>query len=326
MKRFKKILCVIEPGKDNSAVIDQTTHLAEINQATLTVMSVIPSIVNYNGLLEDYTMANELEALALQTQQQTLEKLTESYRQRVKIDVEVSTGRASIEVIRKILRDDHDLVIKCPDATNGSGHAFSGEDKQLLRKCPCPVWMTRLQKGETYHRILAAVDVDDNHAPEILKTRQALNESVMTLAGSLAVSEFAELSIVSAWEATAESAIRFAPFIQRPQSEVDTYVEKARQHHADLLNAQLEQLNIELGQEAMNYIKPELHSPKGPARKNIPELAKELQADCIVMGTVGRVGIPGLIIGNTAESLLDQLTCSILAIKPKGFVTPVTLE
>ena len=89
MKRFKKILCVIEPGKDNSAVIDQTTHLAEINQATLTVMSVIPSIVNYNGLLEDYTMANELEALALQTQQQTLEKLTESYHQRVKIDVEV---------------------------------------------------------------------------------------------------------------------------------------------------------------------------------------------------------------------------------------------
>ena len=89
MKRFKKILCVIEPGKDNSSVIDQTTHLAEINQATLTVMSVIPSIVNYNGLLEDYTIANELEALALQTQQQTLEKLTESYRQRVKIDVEV---------------------------------------------------------------------------------------------------------------------------------------------------------------------------------------------------------------------------------------------
>ena len=326
MKRFKNILCVIEPGKDSTAVVEQAARLSENNQATLTIMSVLPALVNHNGLLEDYAMVNELEALSLKAQQQTVEKLMESYRQRVKIDVEVSTGRASIEVIRKILRDDHDLVIKCPDATNGTSHAFSGEDKQLLRKCPCPVWMTRLQKGETYHRILAAVDVDDNHTPNVLETRQALNESVMTLAGSLAVSEFAELSIVSAWEATAESAIRFAPFIQRPQSEVDTYVEKARQHHADLLNAQLDQLNIELGQEAMNYIKPELHSPKGPARKNIPDLAKQLQADCIVMGTVGRVGIPGLIIGNTAESLLDQLTCSILAIKPKGFTTPVTLE
>ncbi|MDG1687379.1 MAG: universal stress protein [Gammaproteobacteria bacterium] len=119
--------------------------------------------------------------------------------------------------------------------------------------------------------------------------------------------------------------IRFAPFIQLPQSEVDTYVEKARQHHADLLNAQLEQLNTELGQEAMNYIKPELHGPKWPARENVSELAKELQADCIVMGTIGRVGVPGLIIGNTTESFLDQLTCSILAINPKGFATPVTL-
>jgi nucleotide-binding universal stress UspA family protein len=75
----------------------------------------------------------------------------------------------------------------------------------------------------------------------------------------------------------------------------------------------------------MNYIKPELHGPKGPARENISKLAKELQADCIVMGTIGRVGVPGLIIGNTTESFLDQLTCSILAINPKGFATPVTL-
>ena len=63
---------------------------------------------------------------------------------------------------------------------------------------PCPVWMTRLQKGETYNRILAAVDVDDNHAPAVLIVRQALNESVMILAGSLVVSEFSELSIVNA--------------------------------------------------------------------------------------------------------------------------------
>jgi nucleotide-binding universal stress UspA family protein len=32
-----------------------------------------------------------------------------------------------------------------------------------------------------------------------------------------------------------------------------------------------------------------------------------------------------LIIGNTAEAILDQLTCSVLAIKPPGFVSPVTV-
>jgi nucleotide-binding universal stress UspA family protein len=43
------------------------------------------------------------------------------------------------------------------------------------------------------------------------------------------------------------------------------------------------------------------------------------------MGTVARTGISGLIIGNTAEAILNQLTCSVPAIKPPGFQTPVTL-
>jgi len=31
------------------------------------------------------------------------------------------------------------------------------------------------------------------------------------------------------------------------------------------------------------------------------------------------------IIGNTAESILDQMDCSVIAVKPPGFVTPVKL-
>ncbi len=58
----------------------------------------------------------------------------------------------------------------------------------------------------------------------------------------------------------------------------------------------------------------------------IAPLAAELQADLVVMGTVARTGISGLIIGNTAETILNQLTCSVLAIKPPGFNTPVTVD
>lgn len=325
MKRFKNILCIVELEKDNDAVLEQAVRLAENNQAKLTVMSVLSPMTNYNGLLEDDDIVSELEDLSLDTQKQALDKLLDDHRQRIEINTELSLGTAFIQVIRTVLRNEHDLVIKSPDATDTNNHAFSGDDKQLLRKCPCPVWMIRLFKGETFHRILAAVDIDDNYAPEELVTRQNLNTSIMELAGSLAVSEFAELNIASSWNAMAESAIRFAPFIQRPNDEVDAYVDKARRHHSELLQAELAKLSIKLGDDAINYIKPKLHDPKGSARKAIPTLAKQLEVDCIVMGTVGRVGIPGFFIGNTAESLLDQLECSILAIKPEGFVTPITL-
>ncbi len=47
------------------------------------------------------------------------------------------------------------------------------------------------------------------------------------------------------------------------------------------------------------------------------------KADLLVMGTVCRTGVPGFFIGNTAEDVLQQVDCSVLAVKPKGFVTPV---
>ena len=56
------------------------------------------------------------------------------------------------------------------------------------------------------------------------------------------------------------------------------------------------------------------------------QLVKKLGVNLLVMGTVGRTGIPGLIIGNSAESILSQFDGSVLAVKPPDFVTAVTLE
>jgi hypothetical protein len=62
------------------------------------------------------------------------------------------------------------------------------------------------------------------------------------------------------------------------------------------------------------------------AHRVIPRHARQSGVDLVVMGTVARRGLAGLITGNTAERLLHGLSCSLLAIKPEGFVTPVTLD
>ena len=81
-----------------------------------------------------------------------------------------------------------------------------------------------------------------------------------------------------------------------------------------------------LGQDALDYLKLQTHLVKGLARKEIATLAKRIEADLVVMGTVARTGVPGFIMGNTAETILNKIDCSVLAIKPPGFVTPVMLE
>jgi nucleotide-binding universal stress UspA family protein len=65
---------------------------------------------------------------------------------------------------------------------------------------------------------------------------------------------------------------------------------------------------------------------KGEAGRLIPELATAKEVKLIVMGTVSRTGIAGLLIGNTAEKILSQVDCGVLAVKPDGFVTPVRLD
>jgi len=45
---------------------------------------------------------------------------------------------------------------------------------------------------------------------------------------------------------------------------------------------------------------------------------------CLVCVGMGMVEANEM--GNTAETILNQIDCSVLAIKPPGFVTPVTLE
>ncbi len=88
----------------------------------------------------------------------------------------------------------------------------------------------------------------------------------------------------------------------------------------------LNEVTGKLGTEALEYLKPQTHLVKGWPRKEIPALAARLDVDLVVMGTVARTGVPGLIMGNTAESIINQIDCSLLAIKPPGFETPVTLE
>jgi nucleotide-binding universal stress UspA family protein len=69
-----------------------------------------------------------------------------------------------------------------------------------------------------------------------------------------------------------------------------------------------------------------VHCEKSDAAPLITGIAKDLPADLIVTGTVGRTGIPGFFIGNMAESLMQALDMAVLTVKSTKFVSPVTLS
>lgn len=71
---------------------------------------------------------------------------------------------------------------------------------------------------------------------------------------------------------------------------------------------------------------PRFWVAEGRPHEQIAEAEKRLAVDMVVMGTVGRHGLPGLIIGNTAERTLALVESSLLALKPEGFRCPISLD
>ena len=57
-----------------------------------------------------------------------------------------------------------------------------------------------------------------------------------------------------------------------------------------------------------------VHVDRGSAAEVIADQARALDADLIIIGTVGRSGLKGRVIGNTAEKVLDQTDADVLVV------------
>jgi len=328
MQRFKNILCVMEHGEASKPALERAVALAENNQAELMVVNVIPRLPVGIGMPDADTVARDYQAIMVSQHEARLAALVEPYLHQLDIRHKVLLGTSFLEVIRAVLRNGHDLVIKCPESPSWLDRFFSGDDMHLLRKCPCPVWLVKPRVSKTYQRVLAAVDVNDGYTPKELDTRHRMNVQILEMASSLAISESAELHIVHAWESMREMINAFVFSSDMSSERLAADIEQERRKHQQLLDESLRRISSDSAsaRDALDYLKPRTHLLKGAARKEVPALAKRLGVDCIVMGTVARTGIRGFIMGNTAETILEQLDCSVLAIKPRGFVTPVALE
>lgn len=310
MNRFKNILYVAETTMDQVSAVARAVSLAENNQANLTIIDVIPPVADR---YRDDTITGRMK---------DMEALVKPYQHRLKIKLDVLMGRrAFIEVIRAVLRNKYDLVIKAAENPGFFKRLSGSNDLHLLRKCPCPLWLMKLPEKSSYKCIVAAVDFDLLQSTAIL---QELNQEILELAGCLAISDFAALHLAHAWEAFAEGTMRSRGV--NTNKGITAHVEKEYILHQNGLYKLSEALRDRIGKDAYTYLAPDFHLPKGSAKKKIPALAAELKADLVVMGTVARTGIAGFVIGNTAETILDHLKCSVLVIKPSDFKTPVKFD
>jgi nucleotide-binding universal stress UspA family protein len=325
MNPFRRILIAVGNAPTHESVVAQAARLAEQHGASVTLVSVVEDLPWYARLV--LPSAQELQELVLQHRADLLERLSETFRARgIETTTRVLQGRAPVAVIREMLQHRHDLVIK--EAIPNANVPFGSTDMQLLRNSPGAVLLVKPESAaEPFRRIAAAVDpapADDGaELSQTLGLRvefddkdPALDRKIIEMATSFA-SGTGELHIVHAWSAPGEWMLRGEVLLT--QEQVDRYVDDVRAEARKAMEKLLESMPSESGRRS-------LHLLEGDPADCITEFATREQIDLVVMGTVARSGLSALLMGNTAEMILQRVGCSVLAVKPEGFVSPVTLE
>ncbi|MCA9029801.1 MAG: universal stress protein [Planctomycetaceae bacterium] len=216
-------------------------------------------------------------------------------------------GKSWYEIIREVIKSDCDLVVV---GTRGKGTAervlFGSTSMKLLRKCPCPVWVTRPEPDGEIPVVLAADDFSRT------------GESVLEIGVHLARAMEGRFLAMHCTPSIKENAL-----LRTGVSDTDVAAQRAaiREEAEQQLTNRLAHLDVRTisGGTKIRVV-------AGAADLAIEEAVREEHVSLVVMGTLGRAGIPGLLLGNTAERLLPLLSCSVLAVKPEGFVSPVQVD
>lgn len=311
-QRFRKILFVTSNGAGQKGALVRAIELAKVNKSRLTLIDAL-DFEDQLSLELDSATRSAIEGIQdklLKERTAELNRLRKSFLDKhpgLRVSVEVHAEKPALAIIRSVLRNNHDLVMKVPEGARSTFEGLFGTtDLKLMRKCPCPVWIDKPSRKRRYRKILAAVDVNP-----VIRETQLLARRIMEIASSLAIMEKSELHVVHAWNLAGEARLRGR---QVTTHAVDKLVREIRTAHQTELNMLLQEFPDR---------KRTVHFLRGKAGEVIPPLVGKLEADLVIIGTVGRTGIPGFFIGNTAEKVLNAVDCSVLTLKPDGFKTPI---
>ncbi len=230
-------------------------------------------------------------------------------------------GEGWLEIIREVLRGKHDLVVVgTRDRTGLRRVLFGNAAMKLLRRCPCPVLVA---KPLTYASGVLGAGLRREPGPGtsplnilVATGLKQVSSEALRLGIALAQQTNARIYILHVVEYKLDEVCN----IGLPDAKQDDYRRKVRAQAQEALHAQLAKTDYRsLG----GRLEVHLGGDVGVPDAAILHFIQAHHIHLLVMGTIGRGGIPGITIGNTAERLLPEVHCSVLTVKPPGFVCPV---
>lgn len=294
MTDYKRILVAITPHREKQPALIRAVFLANKYNAELVLGSSM-----YNRSIEKASdVGAQLKQDLIDDQMKVLEELAESLDIQTKTTCVVTWHKKWYEgVINLATSNNCDLIIKETKQYEKSlRNLFTPDHWNLLRCSPINVLMVKNHKWTENGDIVTAISLDSGD-----KKSECLSNKVAAEAASMAKMFDANLHFVN--------TVSKAPIhITVDKSAFDPEKINAKvmkKHKQDLQN-----IADELKIPKVNIIIKE-----GLPGKVVPQVCADLEAECLILGSVGRKGVDAALLGNTAEYIIDKLDCDTLVIK-----------
>ena len=281
---WRSITVVVDPQQKAHPALQKAAALAARCGAGLTLLNtfVLPQPMADVARIS----ARELVSAALRDRRRQLEKLAAGLRRRklkVKCVVEWDYPQSEA-VVRHVLATRPDLLV-AETAHHGrfARWILSNTEWELIRTCPCPLWLVRGGRLPAKPQLLVAVDPAHGQA---VHTR--LDARLLQAAGQIVDCIGGTIGIVH---------------VDDPQASQIDAVERLGKRHGIA--------------PARRYVVP------GEITRVLPALVAQTGADILLMGAVSRSRLGQPFIGTTAERLIDRVECDVFVVKPVGFRSPV---
>jgi universal stress protein E len=313
MSAIRCILAAVkDPGARRLAGVRKAARLAAALGAELVLFHAIAEPLYVGGIDGDlsplYDSPPDIERLTLEAQRARLERIAHRLRRTgLKVSVSVAWDYPAYEaIVREACRIGAGLIVA---EQHPGRHLAAGllhlNDWELLRLAPMPVLLVKQARAFRRPVILAAVDPD--HAYE-KPTR--LNQQILRLGAALARALHGALHAGYAYVPLPLTAFSAGAL---PNEEVIGLEARATRSARARLQRTVGNVGIPRTRQHVLGRHPV---------DAIAQLATRTGSSIVVMGAISRSGLKRLLIGNTAERVLDRLACDVLIVKPAGLIKP----
>jgi nucleotide-binding universal stress UspA family protein len=309
MNLFKNIL-LVGASEMNAGVMEHISAVADMSGANLKVLKITEA---RNKMANVNLRAHPAQLIEWMKNHQRLQDAENNMKlqySHLYVHFKALQGDPQEVVEREIEGDHHDLVVI--DATHKNvvlNHLIISTAMHLMRNCSIPILLSRPEPVNRSNRILAAVDpMDCSGAFGI--SANALNQKIMALANDVAYNTGQKIHVLNCWRHPMKERL----LTNEKLSDVEV--------HNVLLAARDQQkkcLVDFLKTTSRQQLRYRIHLRQGNPEQLIPSIAQDHRISLVIMGSIGRSGLDGLMVGNTAERILCHSNLSLLTVKPSNY-------